>query len=120
MTAERHHVLFVCTANQQRSPTAEALYRDDPRVEVRSAGIAAVGGHPVTADDLAWADLVAVMEPFQARAIRATFPREAETVSIINLDIPDRYLYMSERLQRSLRAQFEAALQRNLAASADP
>lgn len=23
-------MLFVCTANQQRSPTAETMYRDDP------------------------------------------------------------------------------------------
>lgn len=31
-------VLFVCSQNSLRSPTAEAVFRDDPRLEVRSAG----------------------------------------------------------------------------------
>ena len=36
----REHVLFVCTANRDRSRTAEDLYRADPRYDVRSAGVA--------------------------------------------------------------------------------
>lgn len=31
-------VLFVCGRNQRRSPTAERIFRDDPRMSVRSAG----------------------------------------------------------------------------------
>ena len=35
----RLRVLFVCAMNRWRSPTAEAMYRNDPRVAVRSAGV---------------------------------------------------------------------------------
>jgi protein-tyrosine-phosphatase len=37
----RQRILFVCTANVDRSRTAEDLYRADPRYEVLSAGTAA-------------------------------------------------------------------------------
>lgn len=33
--ADRLKVLFVCSRNQWRSPTAEAMYRDDSRLSVR-------------------------------------------------------------------------------------
>jgi len=36
---DKRNVLFVCTANQQRRPTAEELYRNDRRFTVRSAGL---------------------------------------------------------------------------------
>lgn len=35
----RLRVLFVCAMNKQRSLTAEQLYRNDTRLEVRSAGV---------------------------------------------------------------------------------
>jgi len=38
--APRERILFVCTANVDRSRTAEDLYRADERYEVRSAGVA--------------------------------------------------------------------------------
>jgi len=37
----RPRILFVCGRNKWRSPTAATVYRDDQRVEVRSAGISA-------------------------------------------------------------------------------
>ena len=35
---ERLNVLFVCSRNQWRSPTAEQVWRRHPRVNARSAG----------------------------------------------------------------------------------
>ena len=68
MTAPRRpKILFLCGRNQWRSPTAEALYRNDPRVEVRSAGLSPEARRRVTARDLAWADLVLTMERSHAR-----------------------------------------------------
>jgi protein-tyrosine-phosphatase len=54
MSAKKKHVLFVCTGNTCRSPMAEGLFgklvagRED--YEVSSAGVAAWGGGPVSAD----------------------------------------------------------------------
>lgn len=104
---ERRHVLFVCTANQQRSPTAEELYRDDRRFEVRSAGTSPLSTTEVSADLVAWADLVVVMEEHHARAIRERFPQEARSAEFVILGIPDVYQYMDRTLQREIRERFE-------------
>ncbi|MFP4431070.1 MAG: protein tyrosine phosphatase [Spirochaetota bacterium] len=108
--AGQQRVLFVCTANQQRSPTAERLYEDDPRFEVRSAGTDALFGRKVTPEDLEWADLVVVMEDRHERRIRSEFPRAAEKTRLVVLDIPDVYQFMDQRLQREIRERFEAVV----------
>jgi type I restriction enzyme M protein len=54
-------VLFVCSQNSLRSPTAEAVFRDDPRLEVRSAGTDADAPVPVTREFAEWANVVLVM-----------------------------------------------------------
>ena len=57
----RERILFVCTANIDRSRTAEDLYSGDPRYEVRSAGLAPFATVPLTGELLLWADRVFVM-----------------------------------------------------------
>jgi len=104
----KRKILFVCTANQQRSPTAERMYTDDPRFEVRSAGTHAFPGNDITVQTLTWADTVVVMEERHAREIRTRFPSEAEETEIVVLDIPDVFEYMDQRLQREIRDRFEA------------
>jgi predicted protein tyrosine phosphatase len=56
------HVLFVCTQNRLRSPTAEQVFADWPGVETASAGVGNDADVPVGNELLAWADLVIVME----------------------------------------------------------
>ena len=58
----REHILFICTANVDRSKTAEDLYRDDERYAVRSRGVAPFAIREVTRDDLDWAERVFVMD----------------------------------------------------------
>lgn len=71
----RNRVLFVCTANLQRSPTAQSLFRSwKGRWETRSAGISPVlGGNGLTQELIDWADLILVMEPVHAEYIEAQF-----------------------------------------------
>src|SRR4051794_16815398 len=88
-------ILFVCGRNRWRSPTAERIYRDDPRVQVRSAGVSAQSGHQISADDLAWADLVIVMERRYKSRIVGMFP---DHPPIVSLDIPDEFEYLDEDL----------------------
>jgi hypothetical protein len=42
------HVLFVCTQNRLRSPTAEHVFADWPGVETQSAGLGNEAGNPVS------------------------------------------------------------------------
>ena len=110
MNKERRKVLFVCTANLQRSPTAERMYSDDPRFEVRSAGTDAMFGREVAAADLAWADIVVVMESRHEQKIRRKYPEESQSTQIVVLGIPDVYQYMEQALQREIKERFEAVM----------
>jgi predicted protein tyrosine phosphatase len=88
----REHILFVCTANVDRSRTAEDLYRDDPRFEVRSAGTAPFAKNPLTRALLQWADRVFVMcekEDRHQTLIKLRFPDTNRPV--VDLDVEDRW-----------------------------
>jgi len=115
----RTRVLFVCGRNQWRSPTAERMYRDDPRVEVRSAGVSAGAKRRVSAKDLAWADLALVMERAHRSRIREQFRDEPELPAIESLDIPDEFEFMDAELIRLLREGVEECLGEWLGNDAD-
>jgi protein-tyrosine phosphatase len=86
-------ILFVCTANVDRSRTAEDLYRDDERYEVRSAGVAPFATVRLTRDLLLWADRVFVMnerEDQHRTLIRIRFPDVDRP--LVDLDIEDRWV----------------------------
>jgi predicted protein tyrosine phosphatase len=88
----REHILFVCTANVDRSPTAESLYFGDPRYEVHSAGTAPFANVPLTRQLLQWADRVFVMnerEDKHRTRIKMRFPDVDRPV--IDLDVEDRW-----------------------------
>ena len=92
------HILFVCGRHRWRSPTAEAIYRRDPRVKVRSAGVSSKSRHQISDKDLDWADLVLVMERKYKSRILGTFRNHANLPRIVSLDIPDDYERMDEQL----------------------
>lgn len=94
----RINVLFVCSKNQWRSPTAETVYRDDPRVAVPSRGTATSAKQTMRAADLAWADLVLVMEDKHRHRMLADFPGETRFLPIEVLHIPDDYQFMDPEL----------------------
>jgi len=86
----REHVLFVCTANIDRSRTAEDLYRNDPRYEVRSAGTASFATRRVDAGLLAWADRVFVMnERFDRHATLLQVLCPGHKRPVVDLDVED-------------------------------
>ena len=92
------HVLFVCGRHQWRSPTAEAIYRNDPRLIIRSAGVSSKSRHQITYEDLGWADLVLVMERKYKSRILGTFRDHPNLPNIVSLDIPDKYERMDPEL----------------------
>jgi protein-tyrosine phosphatase len=88
----RERILFVCTANVDRSRTAEDLYRHDDRYEVRSAGVAPFATVVVTRELLLWADRVFVMnerEDQHRTLIRIRFPDVDRP--LVDLDVQDRW-----------------------------
>lgn len=96
-------VLFVCSRNQWRSPTAERLWRDSPRFNVRSAGTSSSARRVVSAGDLRWADVILVMETRHRDQLREQFGRDLRGVRIEVLGIPDDYEFMAPELVELLR-----------------
>lgn len=101
---DRLKVLFVCSKNQWRSPTAEKVYCRDERVSVRSRGTARSAVRTITAADLHWADLVLVMEEKHRNRIRAEFPQASRRSQIHVLDVPDDYQFMDDELVELIRS----------------
>ena len=109
--ANRINVLFVCSKNQWRSPTAEAIFRDDHRLAVRSRGTARSVVQTVQAADLGWADLVLVMEHKHLNRLLADYPGETKFLRIHVLDIPDDYQFMDKELVEMIRSAAEPIIE---------
>jgi predicted protein tyrosine phosphatase len=103
--------LFLCSRNHWRSPTAEAVYQNDPRVEVRSAGVSASARRRVTEKLLLWADLVLVMEQWQKKRLREDFAEIFPDLCIEVLDIPDDDEFMDPCLIEMIRLRVEPLIQ---------
>jgi protein-tyrosine phosphatase len=94
-------VLFVCSGNVDRSPTAEALLKGKEGFEVQSAGTWS-GSRTVVSKELTdWADMIFVMEEHHKKALMHIDPM-AEG-KIIVLDIEDHYLKGDPELARILK-----------------
>ena len=104
------HVLFVCSRNQWRSPTAEQVWRRHPALSVRSGGTSPNARHPVSAADVSWAHVVFVMEEKHKSRLVAEYRRLLENTPIHVLDIPDEYKYMDAELIDLLRQSVAAIL----------
>ena len=92
------NVLFVCSRNQWRSPTAEQVFANDPTLAVRSAGTSPKARRTVNESDIRWADVVLVMERKHRDRLRATFARGMQYKPVHVLDIPDDYAFMDPDL----------------------
>lgn len=51
------HILFICSQNRLRSPTAEQVFADWPGIETASAGLKPDADVPVSPELPQWADL---------------------------------------------------------------
>ena len=98
MERETLNVLFVCSMNQWRSPTAEKVYADTPLINVRSRGTSHKARQTITANDVNWADIVIVMENKHRQRLASTFSREMQHKETHVLDIPDQYKFMDPEL----------------------
>lgn len=99
------NVLFVCSENRLRSPTAEQVFSLRHDIEVASAGLNSKCGNPVTPELLEWADVIFVMERAHRNKLSAKFRPFLKNARVICLDIPDDYEFMDPALIRLLEAR---------------
>jgi predicted protein tyrosine phosphatase len=72
------NLLFVCSENRFRSPTAERVFADYPGVKAIGAGTNADAPTPVSGDLIAWADIVLVMEKMHRNKVAKKVSRSAQ------------------------------------------
>jgi len=97
------NLLFVCSMNQWRSPTAEMIYRKHPGLQTRSGGTSPQARHRVSSKDLQWADIILVMETKHRQRLLTRFSDAMRFKEMHVLDIPDEFRYMDLELIEELR-----------------
>lgn len=98
-------LLFVCTQNRLRSPTAEQVFASWPDVETDSAGLGNDADVPLSSEQVRWADIIFVMEKAHRKRLSARFRAHLNGKRVICLDIPDDYDYMQPELVSLLQAK---------------
>ncbi len=99
------NLLFLCSRNKLRSPTAEAIFAGRPGVEVDSAGLSPDAEVPLEAEQVEWADLILVMEKAHRRRLNRNFGKFLAGKKVVVLDIPDDYDCMDPELVALLEAR---------------
>jgi predicted protein tyrosine phosphatase len=104
------NLLFICSRNQWRSPTAEKLWCNNPNYNSRSAGTSPNAQKTVNSKDIHWADIIFVMESKHKNRLKDNFARILTHKPIHILDIPDEYQYMDEELVDELKISVDSFL----------
>lgn len=92
------NILFVCSRNIWRSPTAEVIYKDRQDHKVKSAGTEPSAKVKVSVKIILWADIIFVMEKKHKQRLLDKFPNEIVNKPIVILDIEDEYKFMDKEL----------------------
>lgn len=90
-------VLFICSRNKLRSPTAESMFAG-PDVETDSAGLAPDADCVLSAEQVEWADLIFVMEKQHRVKLKHKFAMSLQGKRVVCLDVPDRFQFMQPEL----------------------
>ncbi len=98
-------VLFVCSQNKLRSPTAEQVFASWPGIEVSSAGLNHDAEEPLTSEMVREADLIFVMEKAHRIRLSKRFKADLARTRVVCLDIPDDYAFMDSELVKLLRTR---------------
>ena len=94
---ERPNILVVCGRNKKRSRTAEYIFKNDNRFNIRSVGLSPKSNRKISENDLNWADLIFAMESgYRARIWGIYMHIDLPPIEVLN--IPDDFEFMDEEL----------------------
>lgn len=102
------HVLCVCTAGQQRSPTAARILNEREGIEARAAGLHPLAEETVRQEIVDWADVVVAMnesEDGHKTTLENNFA--LENTPVYAFDIPDTFPREEPALVTLLTEQLE-------------
>nr|WP_299415575.1 protein tyrosine phosphatase [uncultured Emticicia sp.] len=104
------NLLFVCSRNQWRSPTAEEIFKNSQEHQAKSAGTEPSARIKLTEKLINWADIIFVMEKKHKDRIEQRFATVVDEKELIVLDIPDEYQFMDEELVDLIKLSVSAYL----------
>lgn len=96
-------LLFVCSQNRLRSPTAEAVFSQYEGLEVDSAGLDRGAEVLLSSEAIQWSDIIFVMEKSHRSKLSKKFQPWLKNKQVICLNIPDEYDYMEPALVELLK-----------------
>jgi predicted protein tyrosine phosphatase len=105
------NILFVCSRNNWRSPTAETIYKNRQDLSVKSAGTEPSARIRVTDKLVNWADIIFVMEKRHKQRLTEKYTDLISDKHIVTLDIPDEYEYMDLELIEILKTSVDNYLE---------
>ncbi len=103
------NLLFVCSKNQWRSPTAELLFKNNQQHIAKSAGTSSKARIKVNQKLIDWADVIFVMERKHKDLIKENF-ENIKAQKLVVLNIEDNYQFGDAELIEILKAQLVAYL----------
>ena len=95
---EMKKVLFICSQNKLRSPTAENIFTETEGFEVTSAGLNKDANVPVSPELVEWADIIVVMQQIHRTKLQKKYRKHLNGQKVLCLGIPDEYEYMQDEL----------------------
>jgi predicted protein tyrosine phosphatase len=98
-------LLFVCSENKLRSPTAEEVFSEYDGVEAIGCGTKADAETPLCGDLIEWADIVLVMEKSHRSKVAKKYKTLLQCKRLVCLDIADNFECMQPELIRLLKAK---------------
>ncbi len=99
------NLLFVCSENRLRSPTAEAVFSEYAGISAIAAGTNKDAETTVSGDLIEWADAILVMEKSHRDKTTNRFREQLKGKKLAVLAIADNYEYMQPELVELLKSK---------------
>jgi predicted protein tyrosine phosphatase len=104
------NLLFICSKNQWRSPTAELLFKNHPAHKARSAGTSDKARIKINQKMIGWADVIFLMEQKHLDILRQRFDLSGQ--KLIVLDVADEYQFGDAELMSILKTNLAEYFQK--------
>lgn len=103
------NVLVVCGRNKRRSRTAEYMFKNDQRFNIRSVGLSPRSLREIKAKDVEWSNIILVMDDEQSSQLKSQY--KSNDIPVVEvLGIEDTYEYLNLELQEILRREINISL----------
>ena len=104
------NALFICGKARMRSPTAADIAASWKGVTTDFAGLSHDADEKLSQEQLAWADIIFVMEARQAKRLKNLLPAMLRGKRVVTLNVPDRFTFMESALIAILEPKLRAVL----------